>query len=478
MPPSDVDRALNAPAADVGARLAGLTEDQWFDRKSARVEPRALGDALIALANAEGGVVAIGIADGRVEGTDAYEKRRNDLMQAHLDFAVPPVRAQARLVDCVDASGSPNHLLVIDVAPSDRTVHSNNRDEVLLRVGDENRRLSFAQRRELSYDRGQESFEAQILDGASMDDVDDALVEEYRDALEAPDSERVLEARGLLSQGHLTIAGMLLFGEHPQASLPEALVRILRYRGTHRGSGARQQLVLDTRIEGPIPKMLRQARLVIREHQPVRRALGRSGVFEDMPLVPEDAWLEGLVNAVVHRSYSMGGDHIRVELFDDRIEISSPGRFPGIVDLSTPFDAPRFARNPRIARVAADLRFGQELGEGIRRIYEEMRMAGLGDPVYRQTAASVRLTLSGEPRDRELDAQFAPVARDITVALREAGRLGTGEIAEVVGRSRPFVLKVLRELETNGLVRWVGRSKRDPRAYWEFVRRVEDSQRA
>lgn len=197
----------------------------------------------------------------------------------------------------------------------------------------------------------------------------------------------------------LTVAGVLLFGTEPQALFPEAHVRVLKYRGTERGSGERQQLALDERVEGPIPRMLVAARQVILENQPRRRALGRNGVFEDVPLVPEDAWLEGLVNAVVHRSYSVAGDHIRVELFDDRIEISSPGRFPGLVNLSTPFEAPRFARNPRIARVCADLRFGQELGEGIRRIYDEMRLAGLKDPVYRQTAASVRLTLSAEPKE-------------------------------------------------------------------------------
>jgi ATP-dependent DNA helicase RecG len=57
----------------------------------------------------------------------------------------------------------------------------------------------------------------------------------------------------------------------------------------------------------------------VTELQPARRALAPSGRFEDIPLVPEDAWLEGIVNAVVHRSYSLAGDHIRIEIFDDRM---------------------------------------------------------------------------------------------------------------------------------------------------------------
>ena len=131
---------------------------------------------------------------------------------------------------------------------------------------------------------------------------------------------------------------------------------------------------------------------------------------------------------------------------------------------------PDLVRNPRIARVCADLSFGQELGEGIRRIYEEMREAGLTDPVYTQTAASVRLLLSAEPADRRLDAQLTPQARKVTAALREAGRLSTGEVAELLERSRPAAIRLLRTLESAGIVRWVGKSPRDPRAHWELAR--------
>lgn len=183
--------------------------------------------------------------------------------------------------------------------------------------------------------------------------------------------------------------------------------------------------------------------------------------------MPEDAWLEGLVNAVVHRSYSISGDHIRVEIFDDRIEIESPGRFPGLVDPSQPREIARFARNPRITRVCADLQFGQELGEGIRRMYEEMHLAGLADPTYTQTAGSVRLTLSCQPVDRELEQRLRPGARDVLRAINEAGQLSTGDLVRTTGKSRPAVLRHLRTLEAEGLVEWVGQSPKDPRAYWK-----------
>jgi ATP-dependent DNA helicase RecG len=464
-----VEQALKAPVKERGSRLLAIAEDQWFDRKSKRVAPKDLANDLIGMANADGGMIVVGLWKGAVEGGDDSVERRNAQMQAAIDFAQPPVGVKHRLALCVNAKGARDHLLVIEVPTSD-VVHANSKDEVFLRVGDETRRLGFHQRQELLFDKGQASYEARPLKGVSLEALDQLLLEQYATAVGHPDPLRLLRARGLVARGgELTIAGLLLFGGKPQAVLPEAFVRILRYRGRERGTGARQQLAEDIRIDGSIPFQLRAARDFIQHVQPVRRALvSASGRFGEVPLIPEDAWLEGVVNAVVHRSYSLAGDHIRVEIFDDRIEISSPGRFPGLVDLSDPLRSTRFARNPRIARVCSDLRFGQELGEGIRRIFEEMRAAGLVDPVYGQTAGSVLLTLSAESTDRALEARLPDEARAITAALRQAGRLSTGEVAEVLGLSRPATIRRLESLRSEGLIEWVGKSANDPRAYWRL----------
>lgn len=174
------------------------------------------------------------------------------------------------------------------------------------------------------------------------------------------------------------------------------------------------------------------------------------------------------MNAVVHRSYSVSGDHIRVEIFDDRVEVESPGRFPGLSDTRDPLSVTRFARNPRIARVCADLHFGQELGEGIRRIFEEMRLAGLADPTYHQTSGSVRLILTSTPVDRELESRLPEGARDLVRIVREAGRISTGS-----WRKRPNALDRRcsdnsEHSRTRGILTWTGKSQKDPRAYWSL----------
>ncbi|MGI8440919.1 MAG: DNA-binding protein, partial [Thermoleophilaceae bacterium] len=111
-----------------------------------------------------------------------------------------------------------------------------------------------------------------------------------------------------------------------------------------------------------------------------------------------------------------------------------------------------------------------ELGEGIRRMFEEMRQAGLTDPIYRQTSGSVHLTLLAEPVDRELEARLPEHARAITAALREAGRLSTGEIAALLKVSRPVAQRELGALRNAEVIEWIGKSPRDPRASWRLNR--------
>lgn len=462
-----IAHALAADPGQRGSRLLHVPEDQWFDRKGPRIAARDLANLEIGMANAEGGTIVVGLTGGQVSGIGADPAKVNELRQAAIDFTTPVVRARSSLVPCVRDDGQADHLLVIEVEASLGGVHTNVRDEVYLRIGDENRRLSFLQRQELIYDKGQATYDATVVSGANDRDLDITLLREYADALGHPDPDRLLISRGLRPpHGGLTVAAVLLFATEPQRHIPEGYLRVVRYAGTDRKTGMDQNKVFDERCEGAIPRQLERARALTKIHQPTREALGASGRFERMGLIPEDAWLEGIVNAAIHRSYSLGGDHIRVEIFDDRIEVESPGRFPGLADPDRPESITRFARNPRIARVCSDLRIGQELGEGIRRIYERMRVAGLEPPLYRQTQGSVQLVLSTNPLDERLERDLPSGSRRILDAIRAAGSLGTGELVEIFDLARPTMLSRLRALEGAGLVRWVGRSKKDPRARW------------
>lgn len=474
MTANQVDAALAADRSDVGRRLLALPEDQWFDRKSIRVRAQDLDRPLTAFANAEGGVIVIGLSDGRVEGIRSHASKQNAIRQAALDFTVPPVRAHVEQVGCINDAGEVDALLVIRVDPGE-LVHETRAGDVYLRVGDESRKLGFAARQELEFDKGQGQYDGRPVPDVRIADLDRKLVQNYRSRVGASSDLKLFRARSLLTpKDELTNAGYLLFAPRPQDLFPEAYIRVIRFLTPERGTGARLGVEegSDIRIEGPIPRAIQEADRVISSLIPKRRALAESGLFEARPIVPREAWLEGVVNAAIHRSYSLSGDHIRVEIYPDRVEIESPGRFPGLANPALPLEIPRFARNPRIARVCADLRIGQELGEGIKRMFDEMRIVGLRDPAYRQTAGSVRLTLAALPRLPATQAARLPKgSQQILDALRTAGvaGLGSGEVAEAAGLSRPAANARLKALREEGLIVWHGKSSKDPRARWTLA---------
>ena len=469
-----IEAALSLPLEKRGPAILSITEDQWFERKSIRIKPAQLAIPLTAFANAEGGTIVVGVGGGEVEGTRNHSKAANSIRQAPIDFTRPPARARFEEIPVLNDAGEEDALLVIRVSPGD-VVHELQNGDAYLRVGDESRKLGFAQRQELHYDRGGAPFDGGPVPVASVSDLQGPGLDAYRSAVGATLSDSaLLQARSLLTPtGGVTVAGYLLFNPRPQEQFPHAHVRVMKFGSDERGTGSRLTLqeADDQRVEGPLPDLIRDAAETMDRLVPKRRALRASGRFEAVPIVPRDAWLEGLVNAVVHRSYSYVGDHIRVEIYPSRVEIESPGRFPGLIDPHRPMGLGRYARNPRIARVCADLRLGQELGEGIPRIFDEMRARGLAEPRWQQTASSVRLVLDGSPGiDAATKSALPRGAADLLDLLRDARRpLGTGQLVELSGLSRPTVRRQMEALQKQGLVEWVGLSPQDPRATWRVL---------
>ena len=213
---------------------------------------------------------------------------------------------------------------LLDLAPDERG------------AGDSTLTLSRTAWQELVYDREADSYEAQRAP-VGMEMVAARHVDHLRRSIDAVgDDLHVLRARSLVTvDDGLTIAGLLLLGDHPQHYLPQALVRVLRYQADEARTGSRQTLAVDgdRRLEGAIPDVIDASLALVDSWAPRRRAMRDDGRFGPVDVIPREAWTEAVVNAVVHRSYSMAGDHIRVSIFPHRIEVSSPGRFPGLVDL-------------------------------------------------------------------------------------------------------------------------------------------------
>lgn len=188
-------------------------------------------------------------------------------------------------------------------------------------------------------------------------------------------------------------AAILLFAEDPSQYIANAYVRYVRYQGTERKSGREFNVIKDERFEASIPILIERLeafmQATLRDYYYLNMENGR---FESVPEYPKGAWLEGIVNALCHRSYNIQGNSIYIKHFDDRLEISNSGPLPAQVAVKN-IGQERYARNPRIARVLADLSYVRELNEGVPRIFNAMRQSMLAEPEYTDLANTVTLTL-------------------------------------------------------------------------------------
>jgi ATP-dependent DNA helicase RecG len=466
------------PTPTVEALLA-RREDQWFDRKSVRIEARALADSMIGFANADGGRIVVGIHSGEVEGVNSSPDHLNDLIQAAIDHSSPPVRHTPFFLDCTDRTGQPNRLLLLDVEASEQ-IHRNRRNECYLRVGDENRRLSLVEERELAFDKGEAIFDNTIVPDLTLEDLNASAIQEYADKIGSSNIPSLLRSRGIYydigPRRGVTQAGWLLFGEVPPIW---SYIRYLRYTGTVIETGARSNIADDVRLEGTIPALIEQAKVLLDDRLRAIR-LTAGGKFDRVLVLPEFAWLEAIVNAVTHRSYSLQGDGVRIREFDDRLEVESPGRLPGLVRVQNIRNS-RFSRNPHIARVLAEMTgYVRELNEGVQRMFEEMERFGLRPPEFRIGESNVRVILYKQPdegrigREQEIAAQLALLRKRLgeerlqrlLANLKSHRQMPPREIAALLGITLPTVRKYMQRLEAVGLVRQERQSPTDPTVVW------------
>ena len=470
------------------ATFATAKEGQYFDRKSARIKPNDAARHVVAFANAGGGKLVIGIEDGgEITGFRRGGARDvEEFGQMPLACCEPVPMVSAEELPVTNFRGEDDIVLVLDVrASTDHVIARRSDGAVFLRQGDRSVELGHDQITALEYDKNQRRFEDEVEDRSTIDDVDPEVIARYKEELgtDVP-NEQVLRSRGMLQDGHLTNAGVLLFARNPTQFIPCARVRVVRLDGGKMETGRRLNIVKDRTFDGPLPKVIEGAKAMISEQLREFQYLGDDGRFKVIPEYPEFAWFEGLVNAVTHRNYAHSGDHIRVMMYDDRMEILSPGKLPNVVTLEN-MRHTRWARNPIIARTLTEFGWVRELNEGVQRIYDEMARLFLNDPLFEEpNDASVQLTLENSITSRVLrqqDALEGVVGQDALDSLNgyelaamqyvyARGRVTVRELAGHLGRSVKVSRQTLRALVEKGMLAWHGSNARDPSQYYDLLR--------
>lgn len=472
--------------------LIKLEEGHTFDRKSARKDPKEIGDAIIGFANADGGILAVGIEDDKsLSGFKDLPNRENELIEVLPKWIIPFPKYNFSNVEFKHPNGTKDRVILINVEQG-TDVHKNAKDEVYLRCGRETRLLKFDERQKLLYDKGSQTFETKIANDATLDDIDLGLLKKCGEFIGVTDPQKILLARNLaeLRADELKInyAGILLFGKNPQKWLDLARVRILRYEGEEEKTGAALNLIKDEKIVGPIINQIESSKVIINSIlRDFTQLDGKTGKFITAPEYPQFAWIEALINAETHREYSLFGSDIIIKIFENRIEIISPGGFPSIVREHNIKNI-HFSRNPKIARILGDFGYVKEIGEGVDRIFQEMKNAGLPEPIFKGNGmVSVKLYNNIEKRrlrkDMELlskiqHSNFSDLSKDEKMAVlytMENGRITTKECANIIGKSNDTALAVLKKLITKYDPPFLSDKRdypQDPKAYYEINKTI------
>ena len=245
--------------------------------------------------------------------------------------------------------------------------------------------------------------------------------------------------------------------------------------------GERINIIKDINIECSLLKIIEKAREVVsfqlRDFITLNKETGK---FMIVPEYPEFAWLEGIVNAVTHREYAFQGNYIMISMYNDRLEITSPGKLPNIVTLEN-IKETRYSRNPRIARVLTEFGWVRELNEGVKRIYEDMKMFFLDEPQYSEPNNSVKLVLKNNIIMRKLRqsdklensigeevwAKLDIIERKIILYIANRGKANRKELEKETGKSATTVNKRIKKLIDENLIVRVG-DKSDPKHYLEL----------
>ena len=372
------------------------TDLHWFQED---VSLSQLAATLVALANTSGGIVLLGVSprSGKIHGISNVSAILDEIFQAAL-LADPPLILPFPKIQEV------NGLQVIWITVPTGLPHVYSMEgRYLCRQAAQNEPLPPRQLRRLLLERGAVQFEAQIPPGVSLNDLDLDQVNKYVDRLQIGNPVdagsrldrpvEILFQRGCLraESGELrpTYAAILLFGCHPQRYLPAATILAARFPFTKFGDRYIKQ-----DIAGTLPEQLFKTELFVRDH--LRSVVRMRGLRHRESLeYPFEAIRELLVNAVAHRDYNLQGDCIHLNIFSDRLEVSSPGGLPGPINLNNLLEA-RFSRNAVIMQVLSDLGFVERLGYGLERVVNLMVANGLQRPIFEERAGTFKVTLLAE----------------------------------------------------------------------------------
>lgn len=382
--------------ADNLRRLLKQREGPTLEFKRSTGELREGLQTVCAFLNGTGGQVLFGVRpDGQADGQQVSDQTLREIAEAAERFEPPAGLSVQRA-----KVKSGREVVVLAV---DRPVDSGPftyEGRPYERVSATTRRMPQARYEKLLLDRahGTRRWENAPAEGVELRHLDRdevyRIVEAARSTgrLVGPIGSRVADVLDRLAvrrDGQILQAAVVLFGKTFLPDYPQCELRMARFRGLDKTE------FLDQRqVRGPAFKLLEEAELFCQRHFPLPGKIVPGKLQRvDIPLIPPDAMREILVNALIHRDYSIAGGAVFLAIYDDRVEVASTGTFPtGIRPEMLSREHPSVLRNPIIAEVFFRAGLIEKWGRGTNRVIAMCRAAGVRPPEFAESAGAATVT--------------------------------------------------------------------------------------
>lgn len=469
-------------------RLLGADDADVEAKRAERQLPSSIRATLSAFANTAGGVVILGLDEGRdfaASGLRDAAKIAADLASWCSTDMEPPLRPLIRVHELEGVQ-----LVVAEVPELESSFKpcfyrgAGLTQGSYIRVHDGDRRLSPYEVQMLLANKGQPRHDEESVPGTDVDDLDARLVEAFLARVreshpyafgDLDEDAALRRARVIGRDGTVSLGGLMALGRFPQEPFPQLRMTFVHYPTIEGADLASGERFLDNVVlEGPVPVMVRDALAVLRRNM-TRRAVVRGAGREDSWEYPDAALREVIVNALVHRDLSAAsrGAQAQIEMYPDRLVVRNPGGLFGPVTVDQLGEVGiSSARNSSMMQILEDVPIPggvrtvcENRGSGVRTMIGALRRARMSSPEFRDRIGSFTVTfpnhtLLGDDVVAWIDALGEEGLSDgqcvALATLRDGGTIDNRTYRRIAGVDSQVARNELRDLVGRGLVEQVG----------------------
>lgn len=290
-----------------------------------------------------------------------------------------------------------------------------------------------------------------MIDEARMETYLSAVRKERKNLAENVSKDEILELMGITSDGVPTLAGLMVFSKYPQGYFPQLCITAVSLPGTEMGAvGDDDERFIDNkRITGAIPDMLEDAVEFVRKNSRIKTIIDDNGRRADKPEYPVKAVREAILNALVHRDYSIHAENVpvRIEMYRDRMEIINSGGLYGKISIDALGKVRPETRNAALANMLELLNITENRYSGIPTMRNEFAKAGLPAPIFSAVHGEFKVIMKNGLYSDEEPADESVVEFCSTPRTR-------AEIVDFIGKSKNYVMsKIVNPLVKGGKLR-------------------------